>query len=80
VKAIVNQRTFLLCLLSLIGVLGFAFLHPEQSASAIGSIPLILGAYAAASASKDISAHWAASKDPNANTESVIHSVNQKGG
>lgn len=78
-KATVNQRTFLLCLVSLIGVLAFAFLHPDQGPGVMTTIPLILGAYAAASASKDISAHWAASKDPNADTESVITKLNERG-
>jgi hypothetical protein len=70
-----DQRTFYLTAFSLLGVLGLAFLHPDQSAHVITTLPILLGVYTASRTSRAISAHWAASKDPNADTESVINQV-----
>jgi hypothetical protein len=79
-QKLTNNRTFILTLLALLGQLVFLFLHPETAATVFGSMPIILACYAGSSASREIGAYFAASRDPNSNTAQVIANVRDSGG
>jgi hypothetical protein len=78
VASYLQRTSFMLCLLALVGVLALLWFGKIPGASADFLVPAILGVYVTGESAKKISAHRAASADPNANTESVILALEGK--
>ena len=65
--------TFILTLISILGILLLGVLNGTDVS---GTIPTILGIYIGGRSVVKSSAHWAASKDPNADTKAVVDATN----
>lgn len=74
-KGLAPYRGFFLTFTSIFGLFVLAFYKDVDINS---SLPAILGLYLGTKASEKASAHWAASRDPNASTADVISSVTEK--
>jgi len=72
VTSYLQRTSFMLCAAALLGVLVLLWFQKIPGTSADFLVPAILGVYVTGESAKKISAHRAASSDPNANTESVI--------
>lgn len=78
VASYLQRTSFVLCLLALLGTCTLLWFGKIPGTSADFLIPAILGVYVTGESAKKISAHRAASSDPNANTESVILALEGK--
>jgi len=65
--------SFVLCLVSLLGLFLVSLIN---NIDITGTIPTVLAIYIGGRSVVQSSAHWAASKDPNADTQAVIKVTN----
>jgi len=72
----IHLKEFSTFILTLIAIAGTLLLGIVNGTDVSGSIPTILGIYVGGRSVVKSSAHWAASKDPNADTKAVVDATN----
>lgn len=70
-----NKLSFILTLLSIIGIFVLAW---YKNLDVQMLLPSVLGIYVLGRTTTNVSATWAASKDPNADTLKVVEMVDKK--
>lgn len=70
-----DHRSFILCLVSVIGALGLAYYRPGTEATVLTTLPILLGTYIGARSAEKILSVKAASADANCDTAEVIKNV-----
>ena len=77
-KALSGMKNYLAFILCLFSIAGFFVLSWFKGTDVSISVPSIVGLYIAGRGAAQVSSHWAASKDPEADTAAVIDSMNDK--
>lgn len=72
----IQIKEFSTFILTLISIAGTLLLGIIKGFDVSGVIPTILGIYIGGRSVVKSSAHWAASKDPNADTKAVVEATN----
>jgi hypothetical protein len=76
--AYLQRTSYVLSLLALTGVLALLWFQKIPGTSADFLVPAILGVYISGESAKKISAHIAATKDPNCSTGDIIMQLEGK--
>lgn len=78
IKSLAMVKNYLSFWLTLVAISGSLYLGYHKDVDQTVLLPTLLAIYVTNRSLSQISSHWAASKDPNADTAKVIEMINEK--